>query len=253
MNCTVDGLNIHYVDEGQGEVLLLLHGWGSSVDAWRRMIAEFSPSFRLIALDLPGFGGSDMPPIPWAVEDYAAFVLKFMQTLGLQDPILVGHSYGGRVIIKLAGTGRVSPSKIILIDSAGVKPKKSIKQKLRIATFKTVKWALTLPGIRRFTGELLDRARKHFGSADYNAAPEVLRRSLVMAVNEDLTHHMPNIHASTLLIFGEKDTATPMSDGRLMEKLIPDAGLCVIKGAGHFSFVERPYEVHAILHSFLGK
>lgn len=253
MNCTVDGLNIHYVDEGQGEVLLLLHGWGSSVDAWRRMIAEFSPSFRLVAVDLPGFGGSDMPPAPWAVEDYAEFVLKFMQTLGLRDPILVGHSYGGRVIIKLAGTGRVAPSKIILIDSAGVKPKKSMKQKLRIATFKTVKWALTLPGIRRFTGELLDRARAHFGSADYNAAPEVLRRSLVMAVNEDLTHHMPSIRASTLLIFGEKDTATPVSDGQLMEKLIPDAGLCIIKGAGHFSFVERPYEVHAILHSFLGK
>lgn len=253
MNCTVDGLNIHYVDEGQGEVLLLLHGWGSSVDAWRRMMNEFTPHFRMVALDLPGFGGSDMPPIPWAVEDYAAFVLKFMQAVGLQDPILVGHSYGGRVIIKLAGTGRVAPEKIILIDSAGVKPKKTFKQKIRIATFKTVKWALTLPGIRKFTGGLLDKARGYFGSADYNAAPEVLRKSLVMAVNEDLTHHMPSIRASTLLIFGEKDTATPVSDGQLMEKLIPDAGLCIIKGAGHFSFVERPFEVHAILHSFLGK
>lgn len=253
MNCTVDGLNIHYLDEGQGDVLLLLHGWGSSVDAWRRMIAEFSPHFRLIAPDLPGFGGSDMPKQPWAVEDYAVFVLRFMQAVGIQDPILVGHSYGGRVILKLAGTGRVAPEKIVLIDSAGVKPKKTLKQRVRLAAFKTIKWTLTLPLLRRYTGELLDRARKHFGSADYNAAPEVLRRSLVLAVNEDLTCHMPSIHASTLLIFGEKDTATPVSDGQLMERLIPDAGLCIIKGAGHFSFVERPYEVHAILHSFFGK
>lgn len=253
MNCTIDGININYIDEGSGETLLLLHGWGSSVDAWRLMIREFSPSFRLVAPDLPGFGGSDMPPESWDVEGYASFVMKFINTLGLRDPILVGHSFGGRIIIKLAGTGRVAPDKIILIDSAGVKPKKTLKQKCRTRVFKIAKGALTLPGIKNYTGELLDRVRAHFGSADYNAAPEVLRHSLVKAVNEDLTHHMPNITASTLLIFGEKDTATPVSDGQLMESLIGDSGLCIIKGAGHFSFVERPYEVHAIIHSFLGK
>lgn len=253
MNCSVDGININYLDEGSGEVVLLLHGWGSSSDAWWLMINEFSASFRMIAPDLPGFGRSDMPPEPWSVEDYSSFVLKFMQTVGIKDPITVAHSFGGRITIKLAGTGRIDPEKIILIDSAGVLPKRSFKQKLRVGTFKFIKNVLSLPIVRNFSKELLERARAHFGSADYNSAPEVLRRSLVMAVNEDLTHHMPSIKASTLLIFGENDTATPVSDGELMEKLINDAGLCIIKGAGHFSFVERPYEVHAILHSFLGK
>ncbi len=251
MECKVDGLTVHYLDEGQGPALLLLHGWGSSVEAWRLLMGEFSGSFRCVALDFPGFGGSDMLPEPWDVERYARFTLSFLETIGLQDPILVGHSFGGRVILKLAGTGRVHPPKIILLDAAGVKPTKTTRQKLRQTTFKTIRRVLTLPGVRRYTGELLARARGHFGSADYNNAPEVLRRTLVLTVNEDLCCHMPGIQAPTLLIYGEKDTATPVQDAKKMEQLIPDAGLCVIPGAGHFSFVEQPGRVHAILHSFL--
>lgn len=251
MNCQVDQLNIHYTDEGSGPVILLLHGWGSSLDAWRMIKNEFAGKFRVVALDFPGFGGSDMPPCAWSVEDYAAFTLRFMNEIGIINPILVGHSFGGRVIVKLAGTGRVSPPKIILIDAAGVRPKQSVKSKIRIRTFKCIKAVLTLPGIRKFTAGTLQKVRNHFGSADYNSAPEVLRQTLVKVVNEDLTCHMPGITAPTLLIYGENDTATPVSDAKLMESLIKDSGLCIIKGAGHFSFVEKPFEVHAIMHSFL--
>lgn len=252
MQCTVMGLNIHYTDEGTGAPILLLHGWGSSADAYARIRAEFKGSYRMIALDFPGFGKSDMPPAPWSIEDYAVFTIAFMKEIEIIDPILIGHSFGGRVIIKLCGTARVKPPKIILLDSAGVKPKKTFNQKFRLYSFKTIKWCLTLPVIRKHTENLLDRARNHYGSSDYKSAPEILRKSMVMAVNEDLTHHLPNISSPTLLIWGEKDTATPLSDGERMERLIPGAGLCVIKGAGHFSFVEQPYLVHRILESFLG-
>ncbi len=252
MNCTVDNLNIHYVEEGSGPALLLLHGWGSSCAAWRGIMAELCGKYRVIAPDLPGFGESDLPPEAWDVERYAAFTLHFMQAVGALNPILIGHSFGGRVIVKLAGTGRVSPEKIVLIDAAGVRPKQSAKTKLRVRTFKLVKGALSLPGIRKYSGNLLASARAHFGSADYNSAPEVLRQTLVRVVNEDLTCHMPQIKAPTLLIYGENDTATPVEDAKKIEALIPDAGLCVIQGAGHFSFIDRPYEVYAILHSFLG-
>ena len=251
-HCTVDGLNVQYTDEGAGQPVLLLHGWGSSLDAFARIRREFAGAFRLVSLDFPGFGGSDMPPEPWEVEDYAVFTLAFLKEVGITDPILIGHSFGGRVIIKLAGTGRIHPKKIILIDAAGVRPKKTLKQRFRQRSFKMIKGLLSLPGIRKHTGDLLDRARKHYGSADYNSAPPVLRQTLVKVVNEDLTGLLPNIKASTLLIYGENDTATPVADAKKMEAMIPDAGLCVIEGAGHFSFVERPYQVHKILHSFLG-
>ena len=98
----------------------------------------------------------------------------------------------------------------------------------------------------------LEKARRHFGSADYNSAPVVLRQTLVKVVNEDLCEYMPNIACPTLLIWGDQDTDTPLSDAKVMESKIPDSGLCVIKGVGHFSFIQSPFEVNAILNSFLG-
>lgn len=252
MQISIDGYNLNYNDIGEGTPVLLLHGWGSSTDAFNYITKTFSDRFRMISLDFPGFGKSDMIKEPWDVEQYCKITLNFIEQLGLKDYIVAGHSFGGRVIIKLAGTGRITPSKIVLIDSAGVLPKRSFKSKVRLYAFKTVKRVLTLPVLRNYTKHTLDRARNYFGSSDYNSAPPVLRQTLVKVVNEDLTPYMPSIKMPTLLIWGENDTATPLSDAKIMEKLIPDAGLCIIKGAGHFSFIDRPYEVNAILNSFFG-
>ncbi len=248
----IDGFNLNYNDVGKGTPVLMLHGWGSSCDAYNFMTKTFSDRFRMISLDFPGFGKSDMIDEPWDVERYCKITLKFIEKLGLKDYIIVGHSFGGRVIIKLSGTGRISPIKIVLIDSAGVLPKRSLKSKIRLASFKTVKRLLQLPIIRNYSENTLNKARAHFGSSDYNSAPPVLRQTLVKVVNEDLVPYMESIKAPTLLIWGENDTATPLRDAKIMESKIPDAGLCVIKGVGHFSFIERPAEVHAILNSFFG-
>ena len=188
---------------------------------------------------------------PWHLEDYCDFVLKFMKELNLENPILIGHSHGGRTILKMAAEGMVNPPKIVLLDSAGLIPKKSFKQKFRAKSFKTIKWALTRPIIKNYSEGLLQKARNHYGSADYNAAPLVLRQTMVSLVNTDLRDIIPNIKCPTLLIWGENDTATPLSDAKIIESLISDAGLCVIKGAGHYSFCENPYQAHAILRSFI--
>ena len=145
----------------------------------------------------------------------------------------------------------VNPPKIVLLDSAGLIPKKSFKQKFRAKSFKFIKAVLTLPIIKKFSGGLLDKARRHYGSADYNAAPLVLRQTLVSLVNTDIRDILHKISCPTLLIWGENDTATPLSDAKIIESLIPDCGLCVIKGTGHFSFCERPFEAHAIINSFI--
>ncbi len=252
MNINVKGYNINYIDKGEGPAVVLLHGWGSSCGAFNYIINNFCDSFRMIAPDLPGFGGSDMLTEAWTVSDYVDFVAEILLALGIEAPVLVGHSFGGRVIIKGIGDGRLSASKIILLDSAGVKPKKSFKSKIKLATFKISKAVLSCPLWRSLTKNALESLRSKFGSADYRNAPPVLRQTLVNAVNEDLCCYMPNIKAPTLLIWGEKDTATPVSDAKKMEQLIPDSGLCVIKGGGHFSFIDSPYEVNAIINSFIG-
>ena len=251
MEIVINGLRIKYTDEGSGTPVLLLHGWGSSMDVYRGIISTLKGRCRLVAPDFPGCGGSDIMKEPWTLQDYCDFVLKFIEAVDLKDPIMIGHSHGGRVTLYMTATGMVNPHKIVLLDAAGLIPKKSLKQKFRAKSFKAIKRVLTLPLIKNFSAGLLDKARKHYGSADYNSAPEVLRKTLVSLVNTDIRDLLPNIKCPSLLIWGENDTATPLEDARIIESLISDSGLCVIKGTGHFSFCEKPYEANAIINSFI--
>lgn len=251
MFINIDGLNIEYTEQGEGMPVLLLHGWGSSFDVYKGIINTLKNRCRVVALNFPGCANSDTMETPWTLDDYCDLVLKFMKALNLENPIMFGHSHGGRVTLKMAASGMVNPPKIVLLDSAGLIPKKSLKQKWRAKSFKTIKTVLTLPVLKNHTEVLLQKARNHYGSADYNSAPPVLRQTLVSLVNTDLRDILPNITCPTLLIWGENDTATPLSDAKIIESLIKDCGLCVIKGAGHYSFCEKPYEANAIINSFI--
>lgn len=247
----INGIKINYEDYGKGEPIVFLHGWGSSIEPFRCIMEPLKNTNRIIALDFPGFGKSEMIKEPWTVSDYVDVTLKFLNELDIKNAVLVGHSFGGRVIFKMVGSGLYTPKKLILIDVAGVMHKKSFKAKLKQCCFKAGKWFLTLPIIKNYTENLLNEWRSYFGSSDYNSAPPVLRATLVNTVNEDLTKYMPNIKVPSLLIWGENDDATPLSDAKLIESLIPDSGLCVIKNAGHFSFLNNPVQVNLIIKSFL--
>ncbi len=251
MYINIDGLNIEYIEQGEGIPVLMLHGWGSSFNFYKGIMDSLSNCCRVVALNFPGCGNSDTMKEPWNLEDYCNLVLKFIKAIGLENPILIGHSHGGRVTLKMTAEKMLNPPKIVLLDSAGLIPKKSIKQKLRAKSFKAIKKTLSLPIIRNYSGELLEKARNHYGSADYNAAPPVLRQTLVSLVNTDLRDIIPNISCPTLLIWGEKDTDTPLQDAKIIESLIKDAGLCVFENAGHFAFFEQQGRTIAILNSFI--
>ena len=247
----IKGLKTEYTECGEGIPVLLLHGWGSSFDVYKGIIASLKDRCRLVAVNFPGCGQSETMKEPWCLEDYCDFCLEFMEKLNLKDPILMGHSHGGRVVLKLTAEKMVNPPKIVLLDSAGLIPKKNFKQKCRAKSFKAIKRVLTLPVIKNYSEGLLQKARNHYGSADYNAAPEVLRKTLVSLVNTEIRDILPNISCPSLLIWGDKDTATPLEDAKTIESLIPDAGLCVLEGTGHYSFCEKPYQAQAILNSFI--
>ncbi len=252
MEITVKNLKINYEQKGSGRDVLLLHGWGSSAQVYFPLMNALCDICRFTALDFPGCGGSETMKEPWDTKDYADLVLEFIEKTELENPIIIGHSHGGRVCLYLTSMGLINPPKIVLLDAAGLIPKKSFKQILRAKSFKAIKNILTLPIIKNHSESLLNKARAHYGSADYNAAPPVLRQTLVKLVNTDLRSILPNITCPTLLIWGDKDTATPLSDAKIIESLIKDSGLCVLKDTGHFSFCEKPFEAHAILRSFLG-
>lgn len=242
---------INYISEGIGPDVLLLHGWGASASSYNGVINCLKDKCRLTALDFPGCGDSYMPKEPLNIDDYADLVYEFIEKMELNNPILVGHSHGGRVIMKLCGSGRLKPKKIVFIDAAGIKPKKNLKKSIRVATYKTIRKMLSFPLWASKTEGLVQKARNHFGSADYNNAPEVMKKTLVNLVNDDMSPLIKNITASTLLIWGENDTATPLYMAKFLEQNIKDCGLCVLKNAGHWSFVEKSIEANAILRSFL--
>lgn len=252
MNTVIENMNLYYEIEGEGKDILFLHGWGSSVDAFRRMIMPLKSRFRCILIDLPGFGKSDLPKEPLSIDDYCRIVLKFMNELKLNNPIMIGHSNGGRITLNMCAEGMVNPEKIVLFGAAGIPLKKTFKQKMRTRCFKIIKGALTLPIVKNYTENLLNDARRHFGSADYNSAPPVMRQTLVKLINTDLTDKLHNIKASTLLIWGENDTATPLYTAKIMEREIEDCSLCVLNGLSHWAFIENPTQVDAILQNFLG-
>lgn len=227
-----------------------MHGWGCDHSIWEGAASHLKEAgFRVTALDFPGFGTCAEPPAPWGMEEYTVWFEEFLTARGIVNPVLVGHSFGGRVALVFAA--RNPTRKVVLVDAAGVKPRRSAGYYIKVWTFKVLKRTAPFLLGRAKAQELIERRRARAGSADYNAASPVMRGTLSRVVNEDLRRHMPHITAPTLLIWGGNDTATPLRDARIMERLIPDAGLVVFDGAGHYSFLERPAQFAAILDSFL--
>lgn len=255
MYTKIQNLNINYKESGSGqETVVILQGWGTSCEIYNSMASVLGQKYKVIQFDFPGFGDSEEPPCGWNVDKFADFFVEFMQQLAIKKAILIGHSYGGRVIIKLSNRSNLpfEIHKIILVDSAGVLPKKTFRQNMRIKKYKLLKKVANIPFIYAMFKELIDEWKNSQGSEDYKNASPVMKQCLVMAVNEDLTELLSGIKTETLLVWGDKDTATPLSDGELMEKKIPDAGLAVIKGAGHFSFLDQPVIFEKIISSYLG-
>lgn len=244
----INELDVHYKVSGEGQDLILLHGWGCDLEIFKGLHAQLEPYFRVYAIDFPGFGKSTEPSTVWGTTEYATLIETFIQKKGIQNPNIIAHSYGGRVTIRLAN--RIPLNKIIITGGAGIKPQRPLSYYIKVYSYKIAKAILQLPIIKIWGEKVLEDYRNSVGSADYQQASDVMRGILVNAVNEDLRDLLPTMSASTLLIWGENDTATPVRDGQLMEKMIPDAGLVVMKNATHYAFLEKQGEFLVIAKSF---
>ena len=249
MEMTYQGLKVQYIEQGQGPLAVLFHGWGANKELFQALISTLAVRYRVAAPDTPGFGRS--------LEDYCAFSKAFIDHVaGPEDKevILAGHSHGGRTLIRLVGSGMLERKvqKLILIDSAGIVHEKTPEQMRRIKRYKRGKKILSLPPVKALFPHALERLQSKSGSADYRMASPVMRQSMVKVVNEDVREYLPRIEAETLLVWGDQDQDTPLADGQLMERLIPGSGLAVLAGAGHFSFLDRQYQFLAVMRSFLG-
>ncbi|MFI3241895.1 MAG: alpha/beta hydrolase [Alphaproteobacteria bacterium] len=240
----VNNLNINYIKEGKGDFVFILHGWGSSSQVFQNTKSLMAQKYTVVVPDIPGFGDSDEPKEPWCVDNYVDFVIDFISQFKAQKVILMGHSYGGRIMIKLANRKNLpfELDKLILVDAAGIKAKLSLKSKIKVKLFKLAKYLLPQ--------NLVVKLRNKMGSSDYNNASPIMKQTMVKSIAEDLSPLLKGIKTETLLIWGKDDTATPLSDGQLMEKEIKNSGLVVLEG-GHYSFLDSQFVFNKVIKSFL--
>lgn len=250
MQIEIDGININYIESGTGCPVLLLHGWGGSIQTMLPIYNILKDRFRVIAVDLPGFGKSDIPKIPWTSYDYAECIKKFIEKIKIKDIILFGHSHGGRISIILTSKYNIV-KKLILIDSAGLIPKRKANYYFKVYSFKLLKALYIFFKGSDSKEDTLQKFYEKFGSADYKEAHGIMRQTMVKVINDNLLSLLPSIKVPTLLIWGENDEDTPLYMGKIMEEKIADSGLIILKNAGHYSYVDCYEQFRAVISVFL--
>ncbi|MBW9212831.1 MULTISPECIES: alpha/beta fold hydrolase [Terrabacteria group] len=244
----IQNLQARYIDEGQGEAMVLLHGWGQNIEMMAEIRKEFCRKYRVISFDFPGFAQSEAPKVAWSTQDYENWLLELLDKLGVRKAIFVAHSFGGRVAIRLAGDYPERVEKMVLTGAAGIRPKVSWKVRLRTCMYKLGKWYLT----KSNQWDKLERYQNSRGSADYRAAKGIMRPTLVKVVNEDLSPLLNKVNCETLLVWGEFDTAAPLWMGEKMEKEMTNATLVVFDKQDHFAYWNEANRFNQVLWAFLG-
>lgn len=236
-----NGININYKDYGKKDqpALVFLHGWGQNIAMMEPIANPFANTHRIIILDLPGFGKSDEPDSAWTIFDYAKMLASLLEKLKIDNPTLIGHSFGGKISIAYAKNYPVS--KLVLLAS----PYK-VKIKEPSTKVKILKKLKTVPGLNK----LAESMKKHLGSTDYKNASPLMREILVKHVNTDLTNDAAKIKCPTLLIWGTNDEAVPYSDAQELEKIIANCGLVTYEGCTHYAYLERLNQTISVLKSF---
>lgn len=235
--------------------ILLLHGWGCDSSIFSAFEKEWTNRASLLMVDFPGHGNSAEPSVPWGVPEYAEQIKELLHSLGIKKVYVVAHSFGGRVAIYLSAHDPDLVEKMVITGGAGIRQPASDTKTKRQKQYQRLKSILLFlgrfPGMKGLVEKGMDRLRQKYGSADYKLLKtEVMRNTFVKVITQDLSELLSKIKASTLLIWGSHDTATPLWMGQKMEKEIPDAGLIVFEGRTHFAFLEESQRFQTIVNTF---
>ena len=245
MYIEIDGLNTYYEQEGEGESILFLHGFKGGVFSFKGVFSKLKENYKVTALNIWGFDNnlSDIPKRTFEVSDFSKNVLLFLQKLNITKTHIISHSFGARAAIYLAAEYPELVDKLILIDAAGIKPRRGIKYRFKVFKFKLVKFLVKL---KLFKKSRLDK----YGSKDYLSLPQNLRQTFKNVVNENLIKYIKKITSPTLIIWGKRDADTPLYMAKKLNKNIKNSGL-VVFDAGHYSYLEKFNELMVTVKYFL--
>ncbi len=229
---------VSFHKEGTGEkTLVLLHGWPGTSEKWRGVVDLLKGHYTIYSLDLPGWGKTPLTRA-YTLSDYVTDVKRFIAEQKIREPIIVGHSFGGRIAIKMLSEDPVFATKLVLIGSAGIERKSLVAKYLLYIK----------PLVPQFLKNFL---RPLVGSPDYLATKGIKRETFVSVISENLEPLLTRITTPTLLLWGEDDHTTPLWQGSLMVRLIPHARLIIISHGDHGIHYRRPEEVARFILEFV--
>lgn len=249
MQVVVDSLLTNYQQTGKGKQdLLLLHGWGDSAATFRSIEKQLSSKFRLTAVDLPGFGGSQVPPEAWGLHDYSIFLQQFTDKISIKPVAVIAHSNGAAVALKAIAEGHLKPKKLVLLGAAGIRNQQKVKKlglKVIAKTGKAVTFWLPAQHKKKLQKKLYGAA-----GSDMLIVPH-MQETFKRTVKEDVQKEAAKVTVPTLLIYGENDKATPSAYGEIYQTVMPDARLVVVANAAHFVHHDQPKRVTMEIEEFL--
>jgi len=248
MQLIIDKLLVNYQVSGEGKVIVLIHGWGDDLNNFSKMQLNLSRSYKVISLDLPGFGKSSAPVLGWSLDDFAGFIKDFITKLDIEVYAYIGHSNGGAILINGLANKTINAKKLVLIASSGIRSTDQLRKKAILVGAKIGKLPLKLFPTS-YQMKLRDKLY-HALKSDANVTPELIQ-TFKKIVGQDASKDASKLELPTLIIYGREDKVTPPQYGQIYNKLIKHSKLEIIDGAGHFVHLQKAGEVEKIIEDYL--
>lgn len=243
-------INIYYEKYGtQKQVILILPGWGNTRETFNNIINYFKNDYTIYIIDYPGFGKSKHLTTELTIYDYGLIIKEFINKNNIENPIILAHSFGGRITAILNSYYNINIKKIILIDVSGIK-RFNLKIELKKYLYKTLKLLIKLLPKNK-QSYYKNKLFNYFSSPDYKNINICMRDTFKNIIKENLKKHYKKIKVETLIIWGEKDQDTPLKDAYLLNKIIKNSGLIILKNLPHYSYLYNPYKINKIIEIFL--
>lgn len=250
MQIVVEQLLTSYAEIGSGKkILLFLHGWadsGRTFEGLSRELVKNNSEFKIILLDLPGFGGTAYPSVPWGLDEYAGFVAAFLQKAKLKPYVIIGHSNGGAIAIRGLAGGTLQADKLVLLASAGIRKPSLKKGALRVLAKPA---ALILKAAPQATQERVRRKLYSAIGSDYLVAVH-MQDTFKRVVSTDVQEDARKLKLPVCLIYGELDDATPAEFGKSLAGIIPNSTFHLLPQTGHFLHHEQVYQTADLIKEF---
>ena len=246
-----NGINIYYEKHNQKkDNILILPGWGDTRKTFTNIINNIK-DYNVYIIDYPNFGNSSKLKKVYTIYDYTELILNFIKDKNITNPIIIAHSFGGRIASLLITKYKLKINKLLLIDVAGIK-RINLKVLVKQYLYKLLK-LLTIIFPKKIRIKLKNKLFQYFSSNDYKNIDNNMRKTFKNIIKENLKKYYKKINIETLIIWGENDKDTPLKDGILLNKLINNSALIVYKKASHYSYLEYPVLTNKIINEYIKK